>query len=40
MGLGEQSRGCKMGSRMGCKKGRMRMFCNKMGCKESNLGCT
>ena len=29
-GGGEQSR---LGSRMGCKEGRMRMLCNGMGCK-------
>ena len=37
---GEQSRGWRLGSRMGCKEGRMRMLCNGMGCKESILGCT
>ena len=40
MSLGEQNRGCRLGSRMGCKEGRMRMFYNEMGCKEFNLGCT
>ena len=37
---GEQSRGWRLGFRMGCKEGRMRMLCSGMGCKESNLGCT
>ena len=37
MGLGEKSR---LGSRMGCKKGRMGMLCNGMGCKEFILGCS
>ena len=40
MGFGEQSGGWRLGSHMGCKEGRMRMFCNGMRCKESNLGCT
>ena len=40
MGLGEQNRGWRLGSRMGCKEGRMRMLCNGMGCKESNMGCS
>ena len=35
--MGEQSR---LGSRMGCKEGRIGMLCNGMGCKESILGCT
>ena len=35
---GEQSRGRRLGSRMGCKEGRMGMLCNGMGCKESILG--
>ena len=39
MGLGEQSRGWRLGSHMGCKEGRMGMLCNGMGCKESNMGC-
>ena len=37
---GEQSRGWRLGSRMGCKEGRMRILCNEMGCKESILRCT
>ena len=37
---GKQSRRWRLGSRMGCKEGRMGMFCNEMGCKESNFGCT
>ena len=36
---GEQSRGWRLGSRMGCMEGRMGTLFKGMGCKEFILGC-